>query len=91
MTHLSRASFELYIEVDQIFEKKIAIMQSSPTTSHISNFSIFGPVSPEIIRPHHAIFGGSHLSRAVLVILYQVLHSFYRVSGLCDRDKKYKA
>ena len=54
-------------------------MQSSPMTSHISNFSIFGPVSPEILRPQHAIFGGSHLSRVVLAILYEVLHSFYRV------------
>ena len=54
-------------------------MQSSPMTSHLSNFSIFGPVSPEIMRPTLAIFGGSHLIRAILSILYQVLHSFYRV------------
>ena len=54
-------------------------MQSSPITKHLSNIIIFGSVSPEITRPQIAIFGGSHLSWAVLAILYQVLHSFYRV------------
>ena len=63
-------------------------MHSSPTTSHISNFSIFGPVGPEIIRPQHAIFGGSHLSRAVLAILYQVLHSFYGVFWVMRQGRK---
>ena len=58
--------------------KKLAIMQSSPMTKHLSNIIIFGPVSPEIMRPEFAIFGGSHLSWAVLAILYKVLHSFYR-------------
>ena len=45
-------------------------------TTHQSNFSIFGPVSPEIMRRH---FTSGHLIRAVLAILYHNLHSFYIV------------
>ena len=47
--------------------------------THQSNFSIFGPVSPEIMRSQARHFWRGHLIRAVLAILCQVLHSFYRV------------
>ena len=48
-------------------------------TTHKSNFSIFCLVSPEIMRHQAKTNWGGHLIRAVLAILYQVLHIFYRV------------
>ena len=63
-------------------------MQSSPMTKHLLNIIIFGPVSLEIMTHQIAIFGGSHLSSAVLAILYQVLHSFYRVFWVMRQGRK---
>ena len=52
-------------------------------TSHQSNFSIFGPVSPEIMRCQARHFWGGHLIRVVFSILYQALHIFYWVFYHC--------
>ena len=48
-------------------------------TTHQSNYSIFCPVSHEIIRPQERQFWGGDLIQALFAILYQVLHSLYRV------------
>ena len=48
-------------------------------TAYQSNLGIYFPVSPEIMRPQACPFWGKDLIQAVLAILYQVLHSFYRV------------
>ena len=48
-------------------------------TTHQSNFSFFGPVGPEIMRPQLRKFWGEDLIRAVSAILYQVVHIFYQV------------
>ena len=47
--------------------------------THQSKYSISCPVSPEIMRPQEGHFWGGDLIRAVLAILYQVVHSFNRV------------
>ena len=47
--------------------------------THQTNFSIYCLSSPEITRPQARQFGGEDLIRAVSDILYQVVHSFYRV------------
>ena len=63
-------------------------MHSSPMTKHLLNIIIFGLVSLEIMTHQIAIFGGRHLSSAVLAILYQVLHSFYRVFWVMRQGRK---
>ena len=57
-------------------------------TSYQSNFSIFGPVNIEIMRRQAHYFWGGHLIRAVLAILYQVLHSFYRFFWVMIQGRK---
>ena len=88
--HLSWAAFEIHRSWPNFWKKlkKLAIMQTSPMTKHLLNINIFGPVSPDIMRPQLAIFGGSHLSWAVLAILYQNLHSFYWVFWVMRQGRK---
>ena len=54
-------------------------MYFTSMTIHQLNFSISCPVSHEIIRPQARQFWGEDLIQAVSAILYQVVHSFYRV------------
>ena len=59
-------------------------------TTHKSNFSDFFTVSPYIMRPKARHFWGEDLIRSGLAILYQVLHSFYRVFWVMRLGQKIK-
>ena len=52
------------------------------------NLQYFCSVSPEIMWRQARHFGGGHIIRAVLAILYQVLHSFYRVFWVMRQGRK---
>ena len=54
-------------------------MYSTSITTHQLNFSIYCPVSHEIIMPQARQFWGEDLIRAVSSLLYQVVYIFYRV------------
>ena len=63
-------------------------MQSLPMTKHLLNIIIFGLVILEIMTHQIAIIVGRHLISAVLAILCQVRHSFYRVSWVMRQGRK---